>query len=198
MISLWMACLDRPLQEAETRRLMASLPGRRRERLERLKEKDWQREPLCAYWLLRRALRERFGWRELPDMEHAPSGKPYFPTWPGVYFSISHTDGVVLAGIADREIGVDVERIRPVKERVLRRFGCDGENVFFDLWVRREARAKRLGTPVELGDESPLLLGEQIIYPECFAGYTACAAWLGEETPEVCRLTMEELLRDCR
>lgn len=196
MIALWMARLDRPLTDAESGRLAETLPEWRLERLERLKESAWQREPLCAYWLLRRMLRECFGWREFPRMDHTPTGKPYFPAWPDVHFSISHTDGAILVGLADREIGADVERLRPVKERVLQRFGCDGEKSFFNSWVRREARAKRTGTPVELGQESPLRQGEQIFTPECFPGYAACAVWMGEETPEVRCLTMEELLRD--
>lgn len=197
MIELWVAALDRPLCAAETQRLTAALPERRRERLERLREDVWRREPLCAYWLLRRALRERLGWQTLPAMEHTGSGKPYFPDWPDVHFGISHTDGAVMIAVADREIGVDIERIRPVKEGMLRRFDCGSEEDFFAVWVRREARAKRLGTPVELGAESPLLPGEQIVYPKGVCpGYAACAVWIGEETAALHRLTMMELLKE--
>ena len=196
MVALWMASLDRSLHDIELRRLTDALPAWRRERLERLKRTEWQREPLCAYWLLRRVLWECCGWLEFPDMAHTPSGKPYFPQWPDVHFSISHTDGVVMVGLADREIGVDVERLRPVKEQMLRRFDCDSENAFFEAWTRREARAKRTGSPVELGAESPLQPREQIVYPKCFPGYTACAVWLGEEAADVRCMTMEELLRN--
>lgn len=196
MIALWMAVLDRNLQDAEVQKLMDSVPKWRQERLGRLKCAGWQREPLCAYWLLKRALREQFGWEKLPDMERTPSGKPYFPAWPEVHFNISHTDDAVFVGIADREIGVDVEKIRPVNERMLQRFGCTADSEFFHVWVRREARAKRLGTPVELKDESPMGMGEQIFYPESFSGYMSCAVWAGEERPEVYLLTMEELLCD--
>lgn len=196
MIALWMARLDRSLRDTELCRLTDALPEWRRERLERMTRAEWRREPLCAYWLLRRALRECCGWQELPDMAHTPSGKPYFPVRPEVHFSISHTDGAVLVGLADREIGVDVERIRPVKEQMLRRFDCDSENMFFEVWTRREARAKRTGRSVELSKESPLHSEEQVVYPECFPGYVACTAWMGKETSEVHLLTMEELLRE--
>lgn len=195
MIALWMARLDRPLEDMELRRLTAALPKWRLKRLERLKYAEWRREPLCAYWLLQCALRKHFGWKELPAMEYTSSGKPYFPGWPDVHFGISHTDGAVMVGIADREIGVDLEKIRPVKEGMLRRFDCGSEMAFFKTWVRREARAKRLGTPVELGAESPLLPGEQIVYPEgVFPGYAACAVWMGEEKAVLHCLTMEEML----
>ena len=195
MIVLWMAALDRPLSDDETQSLMAALPERRRERLMRLREETWRREPLCAYQLLLFALRDRFGWQMLPAMEYTASGKPYFTDWPKVHFSISHTDGAVMIGLADREIGVDIEKICPVKESMLRKFNCDSETDFFKTWVRREARAKRLGTPVELGAEPPLLPGEQIVYPKSFAGYDTCAVWMGEEKAAVHSLTMEELLK---
>lgn len=194
MIELWMAVLDRPLRDDETRRLMAALPEQRRERLTRLREETWRREPLCAYQLLLFALRDRFGWQMLPAMEYTASGKPYFPDWPEVHFSISHTDGAVMIGLADREIGVDIEKICPVKESMLRKFDCGSEENFFTAWVRREARAKRLGTPVELRAESPLLPGEQVVCPESFAGYAACAVWMRAEKEALHRLTMEKLL----
>ena len=196
VVEFWMARLDQPLSDAETQCLTAALPEQRRERLARLKSADWQREPLCAYWLLRHALQTCCGITELPPMEHTPSGKPYFPGRPELHFSISHTDGAVMVGLADREIGVDIERIRPVKAGMLRRFGCAAEASFFDVWVRREARAKRTGSPVELGQESVLLQSEQIVYPESFPGYAACGVWLGEETPRLHHLTMEQLLQE--
>lgn len=197
MIELWIAALDRPLSGVETQMLTAALPERRRERLERLREETWRREPLCAYGLLLRALQNRFGWQTLPTLEYSSSGKPHFPDWPDVHFSISHTDGAVMVGLADREIGVDIEKIRPVKEVVLRRFDCGGEAAFFETWVRREARAKRLGTPVELGTESPLLPGEQIVYPEgVFRGYAACAVWMEEEKAVLHCLTLKEILEE--
>lgn len=194
VITLWVAQLDRMLTGEEEQRLMAALPEQRRIRLEQVRQPERRREPLCAYWLLHRALHERYGWTELPPMAYGPLGKPYFPGHPGLHFGISHTSGAVLVGLADREIGVDIERIRPVGENMLRRFGGDTVDAFFGGWVRREARAKRAETPVELRAESPLTEGEQVYRMECFPGYAACAVYLGEEEPEVRLLTMRELL----
>ena len=56
-IKLWAAELERPLTAEETERLTALLPPGRRERLLRVKDPARRREPLCAYLLLRLALR---------------------------------------------------------------------------------------------------------------------------------------------
>ena len=67
-IEIWTARLDRALTPEEESALMAALPPQRLERLERLKQPEKRREPLCAYLLLRRALWEQYRWRELPEI----------------------------------------------------------------------------------------------------------------------------------
>ena len=148
---LWATCLDRPLTEGEEARLLEFLPPERRQRLLRLPRREQRREPLCAYRLLTLALERECGWSTLPPMAHTPLGKPYFPDFPKVAFSISHTEGAVLVGVSGQAIGVDIERLRPVAPALLDRFGAGTAEAFFQSWVRREARAKRTGTPVELG-----------------------------------------------
>ena len=57
-IELWAARLERPLTERETADMLRLLPAGRRERLLRIRQPEKRREPLCAYLLLRLALRE--------------------------------------------------------------------------------------------------------------------------------------------
>lgn len=183
---LWAARLERPLTEREEAALLAALPPERRERLLRLRRREQRREPLCAYGLLRAALRERYGWRELPPMAPDPRGKPCFPDHPEVHFNLSHTAGAVLVGLADRPIGVDIEQVRLPGQHLLRRMGEDlSPEAFCRLWVRREARAKRSGAGVSalLGPEPPLEPGEFCYGLELFPGYAACVAIRDAEPP---------------
>lgn len=90
-------------------------------------------------------------------LEHAPSGKPCFPTAPGIYVSISHSRGMCLAAIADCEIGADIERTAPYNERIQRVVGRffapdeaksvkDGPDTeFYRLWCRKESYVKYTG-----------------------------------------------------
>ena len=115
-IELWAARLERPLTERETAAMLRLLPAGRRERLLRIRQPEKRREPLCAYLLLRLALREACGWRDLPEIRLTSLGKPWFPEFPEVHFNLSHTGGAVLAALSDRPVGVDIERIRPVSQ----------------------------------------------------------------------------------
>ena len=194
MGGLWATWMDRSLTEREEACLLEFLPPERRQRLLRLPRKEQRREPLCAYRLLILALEREHGWSSLPPMAYTPLGKPYFPDYPEVSFSISHTERAVLVGLSGQAIGVDIERLRPVAPELLKRFGADTAEAFFQSWVRREARAKRTGTPVELGEESGLAPGEQLWYPEAVPGCTACTAFTGQLRRQVDLVPMETLL----
>lgn len=91
-IWLWLAKMDRPLSENEYHDMLELLPEDRRLRLERIPREKHQ-EVLCAYLLLRLALHDRYSWRTLPVISTEASGKPYFPAYPEVHFSLSHTAG---------------------------------------------------------------------------------------------------------
>ena len=87
-------------------------------------------------------------------------GKPYLPG--GLSFNVSHSaDALVVAVTEQGRVGVDVERVRPVRrmDRVAaRRFapteqawmaatvdGPPNDHAFFRIWTRKEAFAKALG-----------------------------------------------------
>ncbi len=193
---LWAARLYRTMEPEEVQRLLSLLPPERRERLLRLPAEK-RREPLCAWLLLRLALRESFGWTELPPVALTERGKPWFPDYPQVHFNLSHTDGAVLAGLSDRPIGVDIEHIRPVAPRLMEQMGTDTEKAFFRAWVRREARTKCSGRGIGamLRQEPPPEPGEFCRELEIFPGYAACAASRSGPIPETVRIcSMEELL----
>lgn len=193
-VTVWAARLDRALTESETAVLTALLPPERRVRLLRLQQRG-RREPLCAYGLLWLALADRCGWQELPEIALSPRGKPGFPNYPNVQFSLSHTEGAVLVGISDTPIGVDIERLRPVSHRMLA--GWDSEEAFFQNWVRREAIVKRGGAGIAAAIHTEAALKpEEAYYPlKTFSGYAAGAAADRRETLRpVRRLTQDELL----
>ena len=190
-IGLWAARLERPLTGQETECLTDLLPPGRRERLLRVKDPARRREPLCAYLLLRLALREACGWEELPDIALSSQGKPCFPDALGVHFNLSHTSGAVLVGLSDQPIGVDIECIRPMSPASLERLAAGvSERDFFPCWVRREARAKLDGTHMGalLRTEMPLRDGE-FYYPlDTFPGYATGMATRSPEMPGQVRL----------
>ena len=178
-IDLWAARLERPLTEQETERILRILPPNRRERLMKLQQEEKRREPLCAYLILCLALWELYQWKGFPEMAENAMGKPYFPEHPAVHFNISHTTGAVLVGVSDQPIGVDIEKIRPVSQRAMRRLAdVSTERAFFQNWVRREARTKRSGNGIGtmMRSETPLQQGEFYYELDTFPGYVAGVA----------------------
>jgi 4'-phosphopantetheinyl transferase len=81
-------------------------------------------------------------------------GKPKLDC-PGPGFNLSHTDGLVILGLTlESEIGVDVERIRPMedRDRIAERYFSAAEygqalsdEGFFQCWTRKEAYIKAVG-----------------------------------------------------
>ena len=197
-LELWACLLTRSLKEPEEDELLRLLPPARRERLLQVKVRERRREPLCAYALLRHALREQCGSDALPEIAISSSGKPFFPAFPKIQFNLSHTNGAVMAGLSDQPLGVDIEKIRPVGESAMRRLsGVTTERDFFRSWVRMEARAKQSGAGVSamMRGEAPLETGECYYNLDTFDGYAAGLATRSLETPgELRRLTMDELL----
>lgn len=192
-VGLWAVRLDETVPEKMERRMWANLPPRRRARLERQKNAEKALEALAAYWILRRAVEEQYHWSgALPPMAWTEGGKPFFPGEPDVHFSLSHTPGGVLVGLSALPLGVDLERIRPVHPRLLARTGCADAEDFMASWVRREARAKRLGTPVELGAETPLRPEERLWQEEVFPGYRACACYTEGGQLRICGLRLRD------
>lgn len=192
---IWALRLDRPLTEGETAVLLALLPPERRARALRTQAAEKRREPLCAYGLLLRALRARYGWNSLPDMAYGPLGKPFFPGYPTAHFNLSHTAGAVLAGVADGPLGVDIERIRPVREETMWRLaGTSDEGAFFAAWVRREALVKLTGGGVGAGRAQVFPPEARFTPLKVFPGYAAGAAvWSGLAVGAVRTLELDAL-----
>jgi 4'-phosphopantetheinyl transferase len=97
--------------------------------------------------------------------EYGPHGKPSLggrPTERSLRFSMAHSGGLGLCAVTrDREIGVDVERVREelAGDRIAERFFSPSEadalrglppparvQAFFELWTCKEAYVKALGS----------------------------------------------------
>ena len=95
---------------------------------------------------------------EMPPIEKAPRGKPYFPG-SELHFSITHTKSTVFCAIADREIGIDAEELtRKVSPNLAEKILSPSEYAQYQavpqeerneallrFWVLKEAEAKCSG-----------------------------------------------------
>lgn len=195
-MKLWIISLDRGLTDEERCALLCCLPQARLKRLQRIPHMEAWREPLCAYGLLFLAAKETWGWSALPTISLTEQGKPVFPDHPSCCFNVSHTSGAVLVGLGEQPIGVDLERIRPLSQRFLRRLKENGQTLedYYEDWVRYEASVKCRGegvhphhTPEEGADAELVSL---------LPDYKAAVC--GEPVTDLYKLTLEELLQELK
>lgn len=195
-IRLYALELARPLRADERERLLAHLPYSLRERLAQ-KAPMKRDDSLCAYAALHFALHDLRDGEMLPYMAYSEHGKPYFPAHPDVSFSLSHSGGCVLVGVHDRPLGVDIERLRPVRaERLRRVLGAETELDFWQRWTEYESRCKRRG--ISAAEQRDLLLppvpGERVASLAVFPNCAACVCTNpGQDAVKLNYLTVEML-----
>lgn len=80
------------------------------------------------------------------------NGKPLSHS---AYFSISHTHGVVVFVKDSCPIGIDIEKIKPVKQDLIDYISSDEEKQyikddisFFEVWTNKESLIKTIGTGI--------------------------------------------------
>ncbi len=128
---------------AQKERWRSWLSPERRKAIEAMAEEEAH---LCGEGLAREMLSS---WLDLPPEQLVfttnAHGKPLVE---GAWFSISHSGGWVGCAVSHRPIGLDLEYLRPVPQRMGQRFGTDDPQIFFRLWTAMEARIKCCGATV--------------------------------------------------
>lgn len=172
-VHIWRAALDEPGWPGPQQ-----LPGEERERAERFLRPEAARRWVASRWALRRVLGEHLGVApaavELDVGEH---GKPRLRGAEGPEFNLCHSEGLALVAVAEHEVGIDVEAIRPrrnlvaLAERALPQADAVAVRtadaparpaVFYATWTRHEARLKCLG--------SGLAANANLQFPTCEGG----------------------------
>ncbi len=161
-VHVWRAALDLPA--ATLAALRGTLAADEQERAGRFHFAH-DRDHFTAARGILRALLGRYLDRNPAQLEfsYGPVGKPVLaPAWAADWrFNVSHSGGIALYAFArGREVGVDVERVRPEYpgEPVARRFFSPAEvaalaavppdrrrEAFFLCWTRKEAYIKATG-----------------------------------------------------
>lgn len=139
--------------------------------------------------LLLTQMYEELTGEELPPIEKAPRGKPYFPGHE-LHFSITHTKTTVFCAISDREIGIDAEdlnrKVSPaLAQKILSPYEYEQyvavpdeekNEALLRFWVLKEAEAKCSGlglrgypdhTAFDLDDERVQKLGGCMVAVIC-------------------------------
>lgn len=141
------------------------LSGEERSRLDAYRSREAAERYVVTRSLVRVVLSDRLGMsaRDI-RVSRTDTGKPVIAE--GIHFNVSHSGDLILLALSEqRDVGVDVERRRPVQrvdalverwltateredlER-LARDGADASDAFLRIWSLKEARLKALGVGI--------------------------------------------------
>lgn len=139
--------------------LIGACGPRRAARLAHLKgarlEASLQAQRLCRSLWAELAGRPEADFR----IEEDENGRPFAPEAPG-HLSLSHSGSCAAAAVSFRPVGIDLQAIRPISDRVLARLCSAEERGWLEeareeraarairLWTMKEAYGKMLGTGI--------------------------------------------------
>lgn len=171
MIAVYYAKVFPPLEEDTFLLYLEKVEKGRREKLLRMKEQNSRNCSLAAGCLLHKVLCKWMGIEEnnVPffELSYGKEGKPYLPEKPEICFNLSHSGEYVCCAIGDVQVGVDLQKKTPVKERIAERFFtaadiqklsmCREEernDLFFRMWSIKESFIKLTGEGLTRGINS--------------------------------------------
>lgn len=161
-VHVWRFALDVP--EEALRQLHQTLSQEECSRAERFHFDKDRRHFICARGVLRRLLAGYAGIHPSAiRFLQAQYGKPYLEghIGPPLRFNLSHSHGFALLAVThEREVGIDIEKVRPevATEQIAEEFFSESEvrtlrslpegeqtSAFFNCWTRKEAYIKARG-----------------------------------------------------
>ena len=158
MTNLYLANTDQLADPALFARLYQTAPLHRQEKINAMKFPKGKRQCLGAWLLLMHGLKEAGIHDGDVHLSYGPLGKPFLTDYPKLFFNLSHSGSRVFCAISDREVGCDVERIRPADLSVVSRFFSPEEcqtimkalleeqnDMFFRFWTLKESFIKNVG-----------------------------------------------------
>lgn len=132
------------LTDEQYNKYFSMMSDARKEKVLRLKDVNARKRTVAAEMLVKEMLSEDI------CIEIADNGKPYTKD---AYFSISHTENLVVCVVSQRPIGIDIERIKPYDDRLCKRITNEREYKYinkdaeklWEIWTLKEAIIKKDG-----------------------------------------------------
>lgn len=151
--------LPDPLESPE---IMEGLSEERKHKILKLRQLLSRKQSLGAGKLLQKILESKG--LSMDDIYYDDNGKPLIK---GLCFNLSHSEEAVVCAVGDSTVGIDIEKIRNVKDHIADRYFTDGENAhlaqfverrqkeeFFRLWTMKESYMKYTGEGMKLALDS--------------------------------------------
>ena len=162
----WLLASVGDFEKSEYDYVYANLSPSRKRRVDRYKrEEDRIRSLLCE--LLLKKILCGLG-EEKAVLETADNGRPFLKN-SSLFVSMSHSEEKAVCAVSEKEIGIDIERIKPINSALIDRVCTRNEmryvmpqigekaatienravlERFYEVWTAKEAYFKKMGTGI--------------------------------------------------
>jgi len=157
--------------------LNSLLSNERKVKVDRLRSAQNKKASVIAYLLLRIALFDLYEIDEPIEFDITEKGKPSLKDYPSIFFNLSHSKNIVACVVSGAEVGVDVQKISPVMDKVAKRVltdeeyalfnsSCEPNDYFCEIWTIKESFLKMSGHGLtkELREISASSIENKIVY----------------------------------
>lgn len=148
------SCNISDISSSEFTEWFENMSDSRKESVKKLLIPQKQKSKIAADNLCRNAISDYCGISAKKiEFGTEKNGKP-FAKGLDIHFNISHSGDLVVCAVSDKEIGIDIEKIRSINPRVFEKFADKKEveyinshkNGLFEIWTLKEAYFKCIGT----------------------------------------------------
>lgn len=168
MIRIYASYVNSDFETEEYEELLRYVDKQSRDKIERFyKRSDAIRETVSNV-LIRAMIIEALGMNNNNIIFYKNEyGRPFLKGISNFHFNISHSGDWVICVIADKMIGIDIEKIEPIdfeaaeqfctaeeKNKLLAMHGNEKLEYFYDLWTLKESYVKALGKGLSISLKS--------------------------------------------
>lgn len=148
----WLICRVTDFTQEALEHCYETLSPSRKAHVDTFRHQGARRQSLAGELALRQLLAQA----DITDtIERAPGGQPVLAGG-SAFVSISHCQDLVACAVAEMPVGIDIEKIRPVKPELIGRVCTPEEKAyvgasrerFFEVWTAKEAWFKMQGTGI--------------------------------------------------
>ena len=160
------------ISEDDLKQSFLYMTDSRKAKVERQKNIQAKKCTLAGEWLVRVLLSEITGKdKESFVIKADKSGKLFSKNCDGLLFNISHSENIVTAAVSDKDLGIDIELLRPVNLKLAKKMCNESEILyifghkpedddyeknsdpdyirrFLEIWTLKEAYLKYKGTGI--------------------------------------------------
>jgi len=144
------------IDDLKLKRCFKSIKSFKQDKIKSLANDELKRESIVGEYLLIKGLKQFFNidYNNIEIIKNS-KGKPFIKD-KNIYFSISHTDNFVVCALSNKEIGIDVEKIKEVNLKTIKLFASERERNYiiynknklwehyFRIYTLKEAYVKML------------------------------------------------------